>query len=476
MHGQRKFLKTKNCSIERWILVKSRIMKIESQKAKLSGAIRVPGSKSHTIRALLFSSLAEGTSHIRNPLGGADCISSSKAVPLFGAKVDISNPNDWIVVGAGKNAHLPDDVVNVGNSGSLLYFMSPVAATFEGWTVFTGDESIRTRPVLHVADALKQLGAEAYISRPGKNAPPLIIKGPIKENQTIVTDGRLSQYISGIMMAASRINGTTHIELTDPKETPFLNMTRLWLEEMGVKLEISGDYKHIQVHGPVQMKAFDKEIPSDWEAVAFPLVAALISPESEITINNIDFSGSQGDMAIVDVLKQLGADIIENKEKNTITAKYSRLSTEKLPGGELHVNLSGYPDAICALAVAGCFTEGTIVIEDIGVCRKKETDRIEVMQRELKKLGAKIETGSDWLKITGHSPLNPDGTKNSAWKIHGGNVESYDDHRVAMSLAVLGLGLDSDETVTINNAECCAVSFPDFYNKMNTINAGFREL
>ena len=394
---------------------------------------------------------------------------------MFGAKVDISNPSDWIVEGAGKNAHLPDDVVNVGNSGSLLYFMSPVAATFNGWSVFTGDESIRTRPILHVVDALNQLGAEAYISRPEKNAPPLIIKGPIKENQTIVTDGRLSQYISGIMMAASRLNGTTHIELTDPKETPFLNMTRLWLEEMGVKLEISEDYKHIQVHGPVQMKAFDKEIPGDWEAVAFPLVAALIS-DSEITIENIDYSGSQGDMEIVEVLKKLGADITEDKEKNTLTAKSSRLSTENLPGKELCVNLSGYPDAICALAVAGCFTEGTITIKDIGVCRKKETDRIEVMQKELEKLGAKVETGPDWFRIIGHSPKKSDGTKNPEWKIHGGTVESFDDHRVAMSLAVLGLGLEESESVIINDAECCAVSFPEFYNVMNGINAGFCEL
>ncbi len=449
-------------------------MKIKSQKANLSGLIHVPGSKSHTIRALLFSSLAEGTSHIRNPLGGADCISSSKAVPLFGAKVNTTNPNDWIVEGAGKNAHLPCDVVNVGNSGSLLYFMSPVAATFNGWTVFTGDESIRTRPILHVVDALRQLGAEAYISRPEKNAPPLIIKGPVKENQTIVTDGVLSQYISGIMMAASRLNGTTNIELTNPKETPFLNMTRLWLEEMGVKLEISEDYKHIKVHGPVLMKAFDKEIPSDWEAVAFPLVAALIT-DSEITIDNIDYSGSQGDMAIVDILKQLGANIVEDKKNNTITAKGSRLSTENLPEKELHVNLSGYPDAICALAVAGCFTEGTIIIEDIGVCRKKETDRIEVMQKELEKLGAEIQTGPDWFKIIGHSPLNSDGSENSEWKIHGGKVESYDDHRVAMSLAVLGLGLKKGEEIVVNNAECCAVSFPDFYKTMNSINAGFKE-
>ena len=450
-------------------------MRIQAKAAKLSGHIQVPGSKSHTIRALIFSSLAEGTSHIRNPLGGADCVSSSKAVPLFGAKVDISNPKDWVVEGAGKNAHLPDDVVNVGDSGSLLYFMSPVAATFEGWTVFTGDASIRTRPVLHVVDALKQMGAEAYISRPEKNAPPLIIKGPVKDGSTIVTDGRLSQYISGIMMAASRLKGTTNIELTDPKETPFLNMTRLWLEEMGVKLEISEDYKHIKVHGPIQMKAFDKVIPSDWEAVAFPLVAALIT-ESEITIDNVDTSGSQGDMAIVDVLKELGANIEINEKTKELTVKKSRLSAEHLPNKELHVNLSGYPDAICTLAVAGCFTEGSIVIEDIGVCRKKETDRIEVMQKELEKLGATIETGSDWFKVTGHSKKNADGSVNSAWNLHGGEVESYDDHRVAMSLACLGLALPEGQEIIVKDAECCAVSFPDFYKTMNGINAGFTEI
>lgn len=447
-------------------------MNIIARHTELSGHIHVPGSKSHTIRALLFASLAEGTSCIRNPLGGADCISASRAVPLFGATCDTSDPAAWVVEGAGKNAHLPSDVVNVGDSGSLLYFMSPVAATFEGWSVFTGDESIRTRPVMHVVSALRQLGAEAYISRPEKNAPPLLIKGPLRPNSTVVTDGRLSQYISGIMMAASRLEGTTKIELTDPKEVPFLNMTRLWLESLGVRLEISSDYKHIAVHGPVALKAFDRAVPSDWEAVAFPLVAALIA-DGGITIDNIDNSGSQGDSAIVDVLKSLGGNITNDTEKNCLRVKKSRLSAERLPGGELHVNLSGYPDAICALAVAGCFTEGTLVLEDIGVCRKKETDRIDVMQAELRKLGAEVESGEDWLSVHGHAPLTADGSKNPQFVLHGGEVESYDDHRVAMAFACLGLGLPRGESVTVRNAECCAVSFPDFYQTMNTIRAGF---
>lgn len=127
-------------------------MNIIGKKSSLSGHIQVPGSKSHTIRALLFASLADGTSQIQNPLGGEDCLSAASAVKLFGAGTDISRGDIWTIKGAGKNAHLPDNVVDVGNSGSLLYFMAPIAATFEGWSVFTGDSSIRKRPVLHLAD------------------------------------------------------------------------------------------------------------------------------------------------------------------------------------------------------------------------------------------------------------------------------------------------------------------------------------
>lgn len=449
-------------------------MKIQACKNSLFGHIQVPGSKSHTIRALLFASLAEGVSHIRNPLGGADCISASKAVPLLGSCVDTSNSCDWVVKGAGSSAHLPSDVVDVGDSGSLLYFMSPISATFEGWTVFTGDESIRSRPVAHLLDALNQMGCEAYNSIPKKNAPPILIKGPAKSNCTIVTDGRLSQYVSGIMMAASRLNGTTTIELTDPKETPFLKMTGMWLEELGIKHSISSDFKKICVKGPVQIKAFDKVVPSDWEAVAFPLIAALIT-QSEIFIDNVDISGSQGDMAIVDVLKKLGAKI-EIDSSNCLCVKKSSLSTKNLQNGELRVNISGFPDAVCALAVAACFTEGAVILEDAAVCRKKETDRLLVMQKELQKLGANVEIGSDWIKIVGHSPFGEDGSINADFAIHGGTVESYNDHRVAMSLACLGLGLKAGESVIINDAECCSVSFPDFYKTMNKIGANFLEV
>lgn len=452
-----------------------------SRKAVLSGSISVPGSKSHTIRACLLAALAEGTSYIRNPLPSADCLSAARCILELGAKVQMSADNTvWTVTGAGKNIHLPSNVIDVGNSGSVLYFLTPIAATFPGWSIFTGDESIRTRPVLHLADALQQLGAEACVSRPGVNAPPLLIRGPISPG-SIVTDGRLSQYISGIMMAAARMNGTTQIQLTDPKEVPYLDMTRMWLESLGIPVEMSKDYRHISVSGPHDFPTFDRTIPSDWEAVAFPLVAALIT-DSKITIEHIDGSGSQGDEAIVAVLQSVGADIEWNRQTEQLIVRggcesrtgcgcSGRLSTEHLPEQTLRVNCAGFPDAVPALCAAACFIEGTTVIEDIGVCRRKETDRITVMREELSKLGAVVEEGSDFIVIHGHSPVLADGSKNPAFTLKGAAVESRNDHRVAMSLAVLGLGLDTP--VTVHDAECCAVSFPGFFDVMNGINSGF---
>lgn len=456
-------------------------------QSTLSGAISVPGSKSHTIRACLLAALAEGTSYIRNPLPSADCLSAARCIAEIGARVEMSRDNSlWTVHGAGKNVHLPANVVDVGNSGSVLYFLTPIAATFPGWSIFTGDESIRTRPVRHLAQALEQLGATTHISRPEADAPPLLVQGPIQAGR-VVTDGRLSQYISGLMMAASRIDGQLEIHLTDPKEVPYLDMTRMWLESLGIPVEMSDDYKRIVVGGPHQIPAFDRTIPSDWEAVAFPLVAALLT-DSCITIQHIDGSGSQGDEAIVQVLQSVGACVEWSREREELVVYggtearkktgfpatngvRGRLSTEHLPEQTLRINCSGFPDAVPALSVAACFIEGTTVIEDIGVCRKKETDRIDVMRRELTKLGADVEEGPDYLVIHGHSPVTASGSANPDFKLHGGVVESYDDHRVAMSLAVLGLALQ--EPVTVRDAHCCAVSFPDFFQAMEGIGARF---
>lgn len=466
----------------------------------LSGAITVPGSKSHTIRALLLAALGDGISFIENPLPSEDCLSAARAARAFGAEVDIGcavdangNPlgtpaSVWKVTGAGSNLRIPAVPVDVGNSGSTLYFFAPVAAALVtklgGRVTFTGDESICTRPVNHLLDALRQLGATAETTRKGVNAPPFIISQGIHAGH-VVTDGRLSQYISGLMMASPLLDGELTIELTDPKETPYLTMTQQWLASAGVTVDVSDDYRHISARGPATVQAKRSVIPSDWEGVAFPLIAALLS-HSDITIEGVDVSGSQGDAAVVDILRTFGAALELECTPGALTGRLhvygSRTPRLAVPGGQQHLPISAFPDAICALAAVACFTEGTVILDDTGVCRSKETDRVWAMQTELRKLGADVTDGlslskdnplfGDCLIIRGHSPVNADGSVNSAFVLHGGEAESYGDHRIAMSLACLALGLSSGE-ISVHNAECCAVSFPDFFKKMNELGAGF---
>lgn len=447
------------------------------QRHRVRGTVTVPGSKSHTIRALILAALAEGTSHIKNPLPSEDCLAAKRAIELIGAGTKDA-AGEWEVFGAGKGVHLPDDVVNVGDSGSLLYFLSAVAATFDGWSVFTGDEAIRKRPVAHVVDALMQLGADAYTANPIVNAPPLLIRGPI-ERHKVVTEGSVSsQYISGLMIAGLRMADGIEIELTDPKEVPYLTMTRLWLESLGARVFISSDFHHITVSPMRQIECFDRTIPSDWEAVAFPLIAALMNTGedgevSEAVIENVDGSRSQGDDAIVPLLQSVGADIKWDREKNTLTVRGGRLSAEHLTGGEVHAALSSWPDGICAVAAIAALIEGTTIVEDIAVCRKKECDRIAVMKKALCELGVEAEDGPDCLVIRGHSPITANREKNSAFTLHGGTVETYGDHRVAMALACLGLALPKGEKIIVKDAQCYKVSFPTFLETMNAIGAGY---
>ncbi|MCR4734508.1 MAG: 3-phosphoshikimate 1-carboxyvinyltransferase [Treponema sp.] len=443
-------------------------MKVKAHKSKLNGHITVPGSKSHTIRALILAAIADGKSHISNPLPSNDCLSTVEAIKKVGAKAELSD-GLWTVTGAGKNLHIPEEAVDAGNSGSLMYFLCPVLSTLKGDCTFTGDESLCTRPVGHLLDALNQLGADAKSLR-GNDCCPFSFSGPIDVNKSLITDGKLSQYISGFMMAASRLNGTLNIKLSEPKETPYLTMTKLWLESVGVNCNISKDFKEISVKGPVQIKAFDRAVPSDWEGVAFPLIAALIS-DSSIVIENIDGSGSQGDDKIVEVLRNVGADIIWDKEKATLTVKGGK----KLSGNQ-SVCISDFPDAICALSVIACFIEGTTTFTDVEICRKKETDRIKAMKCELTKLGADVEEGPDCLIVHGHSPILEDGSPNPDFKLHGGEVQTYKDHRIVMSLSCLALGLRDGEELLINDSQWCNITFPRFFEVMNTIGSDFLQL
>lgn len=433
-------------------------MKVISKHATLAGAVSVPGSKSHTIRASLFAGLSKGISNIHNPLPSEDCLSAIKVLKDFGCSVEVKK-GEWIIKGIGKKWSQPGFVIDVGNSGTLLYLLTGIVSTISGYSVITGDKSICMRPIENLLQAIRQLGAQAFTTRENVDAPPIIVKGPLHAGVTRLK-GTLSQHVSSMLIAASLLDGKTRIEVTDPKEIPFVKMTISWLEFLGVQLDFDkNNYRWFEIEGLNEFPSFDTTIPSDWESLAFPLVAAVLT-NSTITIYDIDTSDAQGDRAIIDVLRDMGADIeIDVHDKKLIVKGGNALKG-------VTANLSDFPDALPILTVAAAFADGVSCFADIGVCRLKESDRVALMNKELTKLGVHVVEGDDYLEIYGFGGKG----------LHGGEVKSYGDHRIAMALAVFGLALEPENRVIINNAECCAVSFPQFYEVMNTIGAGFEIL
>lgn len=415
----------------------------------ISGTLSVPGSKSHTIRAVLIATMAEGKSFISNPLPSRDCLSSITAARAFGAVTE-EQPDLWTVEGLAGKLQVPEDVLDVGNSGTTLYFVAAMAALLEDWTVLTGDHQIRKRPIAPLIEALLELGAEGFTTRKGVKSPPALIRGPLRAG-TIHLEGNFSQYVSAAMLVSPLLEGTTRIEIANAIERPYLDMTAGWMEQQGITFDFDNeDYRYFEITGPQKYKAVNSAIPSDWESVAFPLVAAAVT-DSEITIENLDLSGSQGDDQIVDILKQMNVHITLNKENSSLTVK---------GGGRLKgitIDCSDIPDAVPVLAVAGAFAEGTTKLINVEMVRIKETDRVALMHQELEKMGIEVEETHDTLTIRGG-------------RVKGAAVDSHDDHRIAMALQVAGLGAEGETTVS--DAECVSVSFPNFYEVMNSVGAG----
>lgn len=424
------------------------------KRSSLQGSAVVPGSKSHTVRAVLLAAMAKGRSVIHNPLPSLDCKSAMRVAECFGAKVE-AQPGLWIVEGVGRDLKVPENYVDCGNSGSTAYFAASMAALTEGWTFLTGDAQIRRRPILPVLEAINQLGGKAYPSRPGVNACPAIIGGRMRGG-TARFHHDLSQFVSSVMLSAPLLEKDTEIINEDPLEKPYLQLSIDWMRRCGVELlENSGDYSYFKIAGGQEYQAVESTIASDWSGVAFPLVAGIIT-DSELTIRGVDFADSQGDKAVVDHLIAMGADIAKDVEKGEILVRGGKT----LKSG-LTIDLSDIPDSLPAMSVAAAYAQGDTRFTGLGHVRMKETDRVTVMEQELAKMGAYVESGSDYMIVHGGKQLT------------GAVVESHDDHRVAMAMAVCGLAAQG-ETI-VRGSECAAVSFPTFFEVMESLGADMRE-
>lgn len=426
-------------------------MKALIHKNEIVGELIVPGSKSHTIRALIIAALTGGRSVIKNPLNSDDCKAAMKAIEQFGAGCTVKD-EEWVVNAPSGGLKTPDNVIDVGNSGTTLYFITSIASLLSDWVVFTGDNSIRRRPATPLLDALSQREVTTFTTKSGSKSAPFIVKGPMKAGKVKVA-GNPSQYISSLLLASPMCEGTMRIESDNPMEIPYIEMTLDWMKKTGIDVSYDEEgFKWFEVKGVQKYQPFTRTIPSDWSSVAFPVVAGL-AEGSEILINNLDFNDKQGDVRVIDYLIAMGANI-KKRSLGSLVIKGDR----KLKG--INIDMSSTPDALPILAVVGSIAEGTTVLDNVAGARMKETDRVAVMAEVLTKMGVDVKTEENTLTIFGGKPL------------HGAEIESYGDHRIAMAVTVAGL-YAKGETV-INDAECASVTFPGFYEKLNGLGAAIR--
>jgi 3-phosphoshikimate 1-carboxyvinyltransferase len=417
-------------------------MKILVKKGKLdgkiNGKIKIPGSKSHTIRALILAGLGEGQSEIREALFSEDTKSCMHVIKAMGAKIE-EEEGVLRVDGFGKNPIVPEDVIHVGNSGTTMNIALGVASTIPGMSVFTGDYQIRKRPILNLMKSLNDLGAKCWATR-NNGCPPVVVQGRLQGGETTI-DAITSQYLTSLLMAAPLADQETKIHVPVLYEAPYVEMTLWWLRKQGIQMTEKG-LNEFEIQGGQSYKSFSEKIPGDFSSATFFMVLAAISG-GEILLENLDMTDPQGDKEVLHILKAMGAKVDFLEEGIKITGK-------DLTG--IEVDMNAIPDAIPAMAVLGCFAKGETRLLNAPQARLKETDRIKVMCQELRKMGADIEE-------------LPDGLIVRESQLKACFVNGHDDHRVVMALAIAGLNLPG-ETI-VDTAEAIHVTFPEFIKLAN---------
>lgn len=413
--------------------------------SKLSGQVAIPSSKSHSIRAIIFASLAQGTSHIYKRLDSPDIHQAIAACRQFGAEID-ENGEDLVIRGTAGNFHSPKCEIDSGNSGQVLRFIGALAALGEGKTILTGDDSIqKRRPVKPLIDALKQLGACAG-SLNNNDCAPISVKGPCKPGSALIC-GQDSQPVSGLLMLSAFLDGETTIAVNNPGEKPWVDLTLYWLDKLNVPYE-NDQYKKYKVTGKKTLKAFDYTVAADFSSAAFPAAVALLS-QSSVILNNIDMQDPQGDKKIFDAFKLMGAQISYDEKQRKLSVLGNFLKGLKL-------DINDYIDAITILSVVGCFAKNETHITNAAIARKKESDRISAIACELKKMGAKITE-------------KPDGLIIEPSKLHGCTLKTYHDHRMAMSLIIAALHANGPSKIL--SIDCISKSYPTFVEDMQKLGA-----
>ena len=422
------------------------VVKYIVRKSSLQGNTRIPGNKSATARAIVLGGLAEGTSKVSNALPGIDSFSIVNMMCALGARIDTTQPDQWVFEGVANKPQVPGCVLDAGNSGTGFYLLVAISALANGYSVVSGDYQIGRRPAQPLIDALNDLGAQVFSTRNSGTAP-IVVKGAMEGGKTKLP-GVNSQWLSPLIIAGALTPKGVVIMEDNLMERPYVDMTMGWMKRAGGTVT-HRDYEEFAIPGGQEYKSFEAEIPADWGSSGYPMVAAAIT-DSRITFLGMDPDDYAGERMYPHIIKEMGGNVTFQNEGRIVTVE---------GGNELHgieIDCSGTPDAVPALAVLACRARGKTVLKNIQASRLKETDRARSIMEELTKMGGRFKETPDSLTIY-----------NSELK--GAQIDGRHDHRIVMATAIAAMVAEG-ETV-IGDAEYVDVSFPNFYDLMKNLGA-----
>lgn len=415
---------------------------------KVDAAITVPGSKSLTQRALIAASLADGTSSLIGPLESEDTEYSSGALAQMGMQIE-KGEGAWKVQGGGGRIASTDKPIYLGNNGTATRFLTSVVSLGESPFIVDGDERMHQRPIGPLMTALRGWGVDIS-SVNDTDCPPLKINsGGLLGGETVLPEGKSSQYLSSLLLVAPYAKEPAVLRVEgEVLSKPYVGMTLAVMADFGIMVENTPDFSYFSIPQGCY-KARDYQIEGDASNASYFWAAAAVTG-GRVTVENVPVPSLQGDAMLVPLLGRMGCDVSRSGNGITVTAD------KPLQG--ITVDMADMPDVVPTLAVAAAFAEGKTVIKNIEHLRIKECDRLSAVVTELSKLGARVEEFQDSMVIHGEGGRN----------LHGAEIETYNDHRMAMCFAVAGLKLPG---VKITGEGCVAKSFPDFWDRFALLDA-----
>jgi len=404
------------------------------------GRISIPGSKSYTHRALVAAALSNGCCRIDNPLRSEDTRLTAAALRSWGIGID-STAAGYLVRGVGGAFAPRREPVDLNNSGTSMRLLIAAAVLGQGRYVLTGSERMHQRPVGDLINALRQAGADV-VSLDNNGCPPVAVVGGTLRGGPVRIDCHLSsQFLSGLLFVApfAPLGMDIHVS-AGPVSTPYIDMTLAVMAAFGIRVARDG-YRHFRVDGKQTYRATDLVVAADASNAGYFWAAAAVTGR-RIKVPGLGKTTCQGDIGFVDILAQMGCTVAHEPDGIAVA------------GGDLtavDVDMSSMPDLVPTLAVVAAFARGRTRIRNVSHLKAKESDRLAAVTTELRKMGIRAGSDADSLTVTG-GPAR------------GAVIDTYDDHRIAMSFAVAGLKIPG---MKIRNESCVAKSFPGFWDVFN---------